>query len=128
MVDKTVIIGVPKSGKTTYALAHHEKDQIVHTDELLDVEGLKWEDRSQVIVDLMIARKVFCVEGCDAVRGLRKFMVQNPKTRPCDHVVWMGRSREELSKGQTSFGKGCKRIFDDILGELHGLGIMVTIM
>ncbi len=126
-MSKIVIIGVPRSGKTTYAHEHYKKEDVISTDNLLDCEELKWEDRSRRVVEWMAGRSSFCIEGCDAVRGLRKFLVTYPGKIPCDEVIWFGTAQEELSKGQAGFGKGCKKIFDTILLELNGLGVGITI-
>ncbi len=126
MVRKSVIIGVPQSGKTTHANANYPEDMIVHTDDLLSTVT-DWSKRSEKIVEVMLEKEEFCIEGCDAVRGLRKFMKQNPEKKPADLVVWWGTPRTELSNRQAGFGKGCKKIFDEILPELLELGVGVTI-
>lgn len=123
---KVVVIGVPRSGKTTYALSQYHKDIIIHTDHMLS-RDLEWSAKSELIVHSMKTKTDFCIEGCDAVRGLRKFLKGNPGKPPCDKVIWLGESREELSNSQKGFGKGCKKIFFDILPELNKLGVEVII-
>lgn len=123
---KVVVIGVPRSGKTTYALAHYNNEHVIHTDDLLD-QDIPWSHRSELMVHWMETIPQFCIEGSDAVRGLRKFMKQNPGEPPCDKVVWLGSPREELSNSQKGFGKGCKKIFFDILPELYKLEVEVEV-
>lgn len=126
MIDRIVIIGVPQSGKTTYAKKRYEADIVIHTDNLLTCDEMKWSERSERIVYWMTSRKRFCIEGCDAVRGLRKFMKENPDAQPADRVIWLGRPQAPVSKQQAAFGKGCRKIFDEILPELHRRGVEVV--
>jgi adenylate kinase family enzyme len=125
---KVVIIGVPRSGKTTLASAQEEykSDTLIHTDSLLGSEKLEWSQRSERIVDWMDAYDDYIIEGCDAVRGLRKYMKTYPDEKPCDVVVWMDTPRDELSKHQTAFGKGCFKIFNELLPRLSELGVQVV--
>jgi len=126
MVSRTLIAGVPQSGKTTYALKEFPESIITHTDDLLATVTV-WSERSEKIVELMDKERQFCIEGCDAVRGLRKFMVRNPGKKPVDHVIWFGAPKVELSNKQAAFGRGCKKIFDELMPDLHTLGVLVTI-
>lgn len=123
---KVVVIGVPRSGKTSYALSQYDKDIIIHTDDLIS-QDIPWSHRSELITHWMETIPEFYIEGCDAVRGLRKFLKQNPGESPCDKVIWLGEPKEELSNSQAGFGKGCKKIFFDTLPELHELGVEVVV-
>ena len=123
---KVVVIGVPRSGKTSYALGQYDSQYVIHTDDLVS-QDIPWSHRSELIAHWMEIIPEFCIEGCDAVRGLRKFLKQNPGKPPCDKVIWWGSPKDELSNSQKGFGKGCKKIFFDILPELHELGVEVVV-
>lgn len=123
---KVVVIGVPRSGKTSYALGQYRSEFVISTDDILS-QDLEWSKRSELITHWMETKTDFCIEGCDAVRGLRKFLKRNPGKSPCDKVIWWGSPREGLSNSQKGFGKGCRKIFFDILPELHELGVEVIV-
>jgi adenylate kinase family enzyme len=125
---KVVIIGVPRSGKTTLAAAQEEykSDTLIHTDSLLGCEELEWSQRSQRIADWMDAYDDYIIEGCDAVRGLRKYMAAYPDEKPCDVVIWMGIPRDKINNKQTAFGKGCYKIFNELLPRLNELEVQVV--
>lgn len=122
--NRTAIIGVPGSGKSTRARKNYTN--VVHTDDFLGIPTDNWSERSERIAKCML-EKQFCIEGCDVVRGLRKFLKLHPGVAPADHVIWLGVPKREVTDSQRAFGKGCKKIFEEILPELHARNVVVTI-
>lgn len=117
---RTVIIGGPKAGKTTRALA--EGGEIVHTDAFAGDND--WSAQSLAASAKLGSEGAWTVEGVTAVRALRKWMASHAG-KPCDRVVRLTGAHVPLSPGQASLAKGCDTVFREIEPELRRRGVVI---
>jgi adenylate kinase family enzyme len=125
-VDRTVIIGPPKAGKTTLgrALAGETGVRIRHTDDLID--ELDWSSCSERIATEWFAEPgPWIIEGVAAVRALRKWLVANAHGAPCDTIIALSKSRLELTPRQAGMASGCAGIWGSIRGQLRARGVTI---
>ena len=124
---RTMILGVPEAGKTFYAnyLADNFKVSVIHTDDF--IKEYEWGQRAVYIAGLMLQEPPWIIEGCDAVRGLRKCLEFNPDRKPAEKVLWFDSPRKNLSPRQLGFAKGLRKIFAEIQPQLERLGVEVEI-
>lgn len=110
-----VIVGGPKTGKTTLAPQAH------HTDDLM---GLGWK-AAKVVVAHWIGQGRD-VEGVQAARGLRQWLRDNPEGKPCEEVVWLNTPKQPRSPAQAIMGKGVDTVMREIEPELERRGVKIT--
>lgn len=158
------IIGGPRTGKTTLAkrMAEQLREEdtsrethVLHTDDLL---GEQWSNQSDIIADAMYdALPAFerwggakapwgpegrqpvnlIVEGCAAVRGLRK-LVEGYKERSeksysegleqrdlSVEVIYLTEPKVPQNEGQARLGKGIKTIFSAMRTNLRGCKVSI---
>jgi hypothetical protein len=119
---RTMIIGVPRAGKTTLASTY--TCSVLHTDALIDMD---WSEASEHIArHWMRAPGPLCIEGVAGVRALRKFMRLFPGIKPCDVVIWCGTPKVELTPGQARMAKGCFKIWDEIREDVRAIGVEIV--
>lgn len=118
MTDARIVItGVPRSGKTTMV-----PNADLHTDDLIP---MGWSEASQHIADRWLTRRgPWVIEGVAAVRGLRKWLRQNPHGSPCDVAVFLGQPFVAYTKdGQLRMARGCAKVWGEIVIELRRRGV-----
>lgn len=109
-----VIVGGPKTGKTTMA------PEAKHTDDLIP---LGWQDAKRAVTQWIDAGHD--VEGVQAARGLRQWLRDNPEGKPCDEVVWLSTPKEARTQGQANMGKAVDTVMREIAPELARRGVAV---
>lgn len=123
---RVIICGAPRAGKTTAALAMHTHGcWVYHLDSL--VEKHTWSEQSTVAARYLSEPGPYIIEGCAAVRALRKYMATCPD-KPCDAVVRFTSPRAPLSAGQETLRKGEATIWAGIEGELISRGVKICYM
>ena len=118
---RTVITGVPRSGKTTMS---EDMSHVRHTD---DNMGVGWSQHSEAVSYWFDSPGPWVIEGVAAVRALRKWLKRTPTGMPCDTVVYLDREVVPLSKPQAIMASGCNTIWDEIKGELSKRGVAITL-
>ena len=118
---RTVIIGGPRTGKTTRAGA--EGGEVLHTDSL--AAGRDWSAQSTAAVHALGASASGTMEGVTAVRALRKWLAAHPEGKPCERVVRLTQAHQPLTPGQASLAKGCDTVFREIEPELRRRGVRI---
>jgi len=127
---RTIIIGGPMSGKSTYAsklgVPHYCTDPKSLSREVLPnatylPEGLGWSEGSEFIEREWFTNPgPWVIEGVAVVRALRKFIKNNPglspSDQPCEEIIFM-HGGKTTSQGQDSMIKSINTIWDEISGN-----------
>ena len=122
---KTLILGGPRTGKTTLAGELAAGRPVYHTDQLVGTH--EWSAASAVVAQWFDELgDEWVIEGVTAIRGLRKWLAAHPEGSPADEIIWLKQPRERLSHRQLTMMKGCITIMSEILPELEGRGIAIT--
>ena len=125
-MTRTVIIGAPRTGKTTLAveLVGRTTTRVRHTDDLIGV--LDWSAASRKIADQWLTEAgPWIIEGVAAVRGLRKWLRANPTGSPCDTIIVCSHPKVARTEGQGRMAKGHDKIWREIRGELEARGVAI---
>jgi len=119
-MTRTVIVGGPKTGKTT--LARKLSPKAFHTDSVLP-SG--WSNTSATVATWFTRADAQVIEGVAAPRALRKWLAANPTGKPCDEIVHLTRPRLARTPGQEAMAKGCETVFNEIAPELRRRGVVI---
>lgn len=119
--ERLAIGGGPHSGKTTLGgnLARH-------TDDLIG--QMEWSAASEEVAKWFSESGTWTIEGVAVARALRKWLVSNPKGKPCDRIIYLHGSFDELKLGQEAMSKGCRKVWDEIRDDLIARGVTITEM
>lgn len=120
--NRVVIVGGPRSGKTTLAANYHDA-WVYHTDDYIHLGD--FEDQIPALLSLFEEKPPWVLEGVTAVRALRawlKFFID----KPCDEVITCWDDFEELTKGQQTMKKGCLTVWRQIENELIARGVVIA--
>lgn len=126
---RVVILGGPRTGKTTLARkygAEHPGLPVYHSDDFKDLEWSRASDVLCHMISSMSGR--WCYEGVRMVHCLRKWLQKHAEGRPCEVVMCLWRPFEGLSPGQASMAKGVRTVFDEIRPELVRRGVKIQEM
>ena len=121
MSKRVVIVGGPNTGKTTYA--KKLADNIKHTD---DTIPMGWDQAIDHVASWMGKPEQPVIEGVQAVRGMRKWLADNPTGKPCDEVVWLQTPKEAQTRGQAIMNKGLDTVMKEIIPELERRGVEIV--
>lgn len=109
-MTRIVIIGGPRTGKTTLARELMESERIAvgcsfHTDDLIN---LGWSEASQHVADEWLTQPgPWIIEGVAVVRALRKWRDAHPgEPPPVDRVIRLTTPHVALEGGQIAMLKG----------------------
>jgi hypothetical protein len=118
---KLLIIGYPRSGKTTRArnmqitemVPPNGETPVLSTDKL--VAQYEWSAFSDKVCDMLKQPGPWIIEGCSAVRGLRKYLKEG--NVPDFEIEWLDKPFVPLVGRQVGFAASLKSIW----GECQGL-------
>ena len=123
---KIVIVGGPKTGKTTFAKKLSSDTEIVpvrHTD---DVISLGWSEGSAEVATWFDKPGSWIVEGVAAVRALRKWLDAHRDGKPCDVVKMMLTGPFGTpTKAQAAMTKGHNTVWAEIENDLRDRGVRI---
>lgn len=121
---RTVIVGGPKTGKTT--LAQMTPEPTYHTD---DYMHLGWSEASQAVSELFFASGPWTVEGVATARALRRWLRRNAEGKPCDRVLVLTKVRDakQYKPGHLTMAKGIHTVFCQIKTDLERRGVRIEI-
>jgi len=118
-VKRTFIVGGPGTGKTTMAKTMSSPR---HADEL--IRGKSWTEQSEYIAHNL--GDTGTLEGAAVVRGLRKWLAQNPSQRLDEtEVIHLSQAHIPLTAGQERMAKGIETVWNEIRPELHRRGATI---
>lgn len=123
MPTRILIVGGPKTGKTTLALKMAAAVGLTpkHTDDLID--KLDWSAASATVAEWMDEPGNLLIEGVAVPRALRKWLAAHPEGKPADRVIYLSQSHQELTKGQLAMTKGVATVWREIAAELLARGV-----
>lgn len=118
---RTLIIGGPKTGKTTLAEQVAAGRPVRHTDDLITDHA--WSEASAVATD---GTEPVVIEGVAVVRALRKWLARHPEGSLDDvEIVHLTDEHGEVSPKQHATGKGHDTIWSGIVLEATARGAKV---
>ena len=118
---RVLIVGGPKSGKTTLGRRHRARS----TDEL--IEGRAFDQQVAAAAGWMEMPGPWAIEGVTAVRALRQWLRDHPGERPpVDRVIYLRQPYVPLSRHQDAMRKGVETVFREIEPELRRHGVEVV--
>lgn len=122
---RLVIVGGPRSGKTTIADSLLPSGtKVRHTDDLMMTHD--WSAASQHVADKWFTEPgPWVIEGVATARALRKWLASNPAGRPCDFVLLLDGAWLELTRGQEVMRKGAFTVWKQIDNDVRVRGIPV---
>ena len=120
---RLAIVGWPRAGKTTLALARARELSCVarHTDDLIG--RLDWSAASEEVARWFDEPGPWLIEGVAVPRALRKWRLAHPgESPPVDTLIYLPRGRFcDLSPGQAAMGKGCDTVLAELADWLSGV-------
>lgn len=127
---RTIIIGAPKTGKTTLATNAAKVGLMVpvyHTDSL--IPGRSWADQGDAAFELLSRAnredpEGFVYEGVLAVRALSRWIKTQPG-KPCDEILVLTVPRVQQTQAQITLGKGILTTFATLVSELRRRGVHI---
>lgn len=121
---RVLIVGWPRSGKTTYARDLAQKLGLEHlcTDPQNKCDpgvrgipnDLEWGESSQFVANHLLGLNAI-VEGVSVPRALRKWREMNPGSPPpVDKVIWLDPRFEQVTSGHMGMGKGIDQVMEEL--------------
>lgn len=122
---RTVIVGGPRTGKTTLARKLVEAQGVVgiSTD---DYMSLPWADVPDAVVTRLSRLNDFVLEGVQAARVLRRWYISDESAPQIDRVICLWRTVAPVNRGQAAMGKGIQTVFAEVMPLLHASGVEVV--
>ena len=129
-MTRTIIIGAPKTGKTTLATQAAKVGLLVpvyHTDSL--IPGRNWADQGDAAFELLSRANAefpdgFVYEGVLAVRALSRWL-KTRKDSPCDQLLVLTVPRVAQTPEQQRLGKAILTMFQPLIPGLRALGVEI---
>lgn len=128
MTSRILIIGGPRTGKTT--LARQLSAAARSTDDLIP---MGWSEGSEAASHWFDEPGPWVIEGVAVVRALRKWFLRNPivdrarttQRKPCDRIIFLRTAHERLLTGQLSMTQGHETVWGSISHTIALRGIPV---
>jgi hypothetical protein len=122
MSERIIIVGGPKTGKTTLSSALLPAVPVQHTDDLIH---LPWSEVPDAVIDWMLQDGPWIIEGVQTARALRRWYRDGGLTgTPCDRVIVCAHPVADLTKRQAAMAKGIWKIWGEVEPQLAGAVIV----
>jgi dephospho-CoA kinase len=123
---RTLIIGAPKTGKTTMANEAFSGIPIYHTDDLIK---LGWSEASEAVARWMEREGPWCIEGVAIPRALRKWFATHPNKEdtPCDTIFVLTEPHIELTSQQQNMAAGMLTVWREMVPQLKARGVEIVV-
>jgi hypothetical protein len=108
--ERVVITGVPRSGKTTLALALAKP-----TLPVLYGDGKDW----------LNAPGPWIIEGDTIPTTLRSWLMANGNGKPCDRVFWLAEPKVTLSAAERASQQDLEALWREVGGLLRQRGVTI---
>ena len=122
--DKTCLVGVPGSGKTTMAMELSDRGMNVHHTDTMITDNF-YRSRNNVI-KLMREEGGWLIEVIGALWALQELFRRDAKA-PCNRVIWLSSSRMSLTEGQERMASGLRTVWNEIEPKLNEQGVTVKV-
>lgn len=131
-MTRIVILGGPKTGKTTlagemiqkYAVFVHHTDSLIEQCKHLGKDA--WSEASRVASTWLDEPGPWIIEGVAVSRALRKWREAHPgEPPPVDRVIRLTSPHVALSKGQAAMAKGEETVWSEIEPWLRQHGVSI---
>ncbi len=130
MSKRVVIVGGPKTGKTT--LGEHLRRRlgrghgipVRHTDDLIG--SASWSEASSVVADWFDEPGDWVIEGVTTARALRKWLLRGSEGKPCDGVIVLEEFRADVTDRQAAMARSVMTVFNEVEIELLDRGVEIT--
>lgn len=119
---RLVIVGGPKTGKTT--LAESLPLPALHTDDLIGQRD--WSSASAEVATWFDRPGPWVVEGVAAVRALRKWLALHPDGVPCDEVRVLDAPKAERTAEQDAMATACATVWAEVEPLLAERSVAIT--
>jgi adenylate kinase family enzyme len=124
---RLIIIGGPKTGKTTLARAATGDTPAYHTDDL--IPGRSWADQGDAAFMMLCRANLddpdgFVYEGVLAVRALSRWLKSRTDS-PCDQLLVLTVPRVSQTPEQQRLGKAIMTQFQPLIPGLRALGVEI---
>lgn len=110
--QRIIIVGGPKTGKTTLAAEIAGDAPVFHTDDLIGTHS--WADVPEAIIEWMVRKGPWVIEGVQTARALRRWIKSTGELPPVDQVVVKTTPFVELTKGQAAMMKGVMTVWKEV--------------
>jgi broad-specificity NMP kinase len=112
---KDIILGGPKTGKTTLAneLGEQTGRPVFHTDDL--IPHMEWSELSEYVCNHWVTMEGdWIIEGVAACRALRKFLATGQTMPPDLTITVLTTPKVTLTPRQAALGKATETIWNEI--------------
>lgn len=136
-MTRIVILGGPRTGKTTLAEELHRQQMAAWGRPIVDIEGpllrhsddeidRRWSEASARVARYLDDPGPWIIEGVALARALRKWREAHPgEPPPVDRVIRLTAPYVELTKGQATMAKGEETVWREIEPWLVEHGVEV---
>lgn len=119
---RIAIAGYPRAGKTTLS-TKLGVEPVRHTDSCIH---LGWSGVSAEVARWLHLDGPWVIEGVAVPRAIRKWLkYSDPQAQPCDVLIYLTETFEELVGGQRQMAKGCDTVFAAIAPELAARDVRI---